>query len=134
MSINLFIALETLGNVSKMPNIDRSIEYKAKILRALADPVRLKIIDFLKGGEQCVCKIQPAVGKRQSTVSKHLSILYDSGILDRRVEGKWTYYRIKNPRIFSLLQELDGIVLDSASDLIATVRSLKTPTPRAKSR
>jgi ArsR family transcriptional regulator len=111
------------GVVRKMPGIDRSTEYKAKILRALADPVRLQIIDFLKGGEQCVCKIQPAVGKRQSTVSKHLSILYDSGILDRRVEGKWTYYRIRNPKmIYGLLKELDGIALDSASDLLKAVK------------
>jgi ArsR family transcriptional regulator len=105
-----------------MSGIDRSTEYRAKILRSLADPVRLQIIDLLRGGEQCVCKIQPAVGKRQSTVSKHLSILYDSGILDRRIEGKWTYYWIRNPKIYGLLKELDGIALDSASDLLKAVK------------
>jgi ArsR family transcriptional regulator len=120
--------------LKKMPNLDKSSEYRAKILKAIADPARLQIIEFLKGGEKCVCKIIPAVGKKQSTVSKHLSILYENGILDRRVDGKWTYYRIKNPKIFSLLQELDGIVLDSASDLMATARSLKTSAQKAKSR
>jgi ArsR family transcriptional regulator len=105
-----------------MTAIDRRTEYKAKILRAIADPVRLQIINFLKEGEQCVCKIYPVVGKRQSTVSKHLNILYDSGILDRRVESKWTYYWIKNPKIYALLKELDGIALDSASDLLKAVK------------
>lgn len=100
-----------------MPDF-KSFEQRAKILKAVADPVRLQIIEYLREDEKCVCEIIPAVGKKQPTVSKHLSILYDSGILDRRIEGKWSYYRIKNPRIFILLEELDRIALDSASDVM----------------
>jgi ArsR family transcriptional regulator len=105
-----------------MSEIHKGNENRAKILKAIADPVRLQIIEYLKEEEQCVCRIIPAVGKRQSTVSKHLNILYDSGILDRRIDSKWTYYRIKNPKIFILLKELDRIALDNASDLMDAVK------------
>ena len=104
-----------------MPS-DKSIEQRAKILKAIADPVRLQIIEYLREEEKCVCKIIPALGKKQSTVSKHLNILYDSGILDRRIDGKWTFYRIKNPKIFILLKELDRIATDNASDLMEAIR------------
>jgi ArsR family transcriptional regulator len=105
-----------------MPVVDKSIEHEVKILKAIADPVRLQIIEYLREGEKCVCKIIPAVGKKQSTVSKHLNMHYDSGILDRRIDGKWTYYRIKNPKIFILLKELDGIAMDNATDLMDAVK------------
>ena len=60
--------------------------------------------------------------KKQSTVSKHLTILYDNGILDRKIIGKWTYYSIKNTTIFLLLKELDQIALDNASYLSNVVK------------
>jgi len=107
-----------------MPDF-KSFEQRAKMLKAIADPVRLQIIEYLREEEKCVCKIIPAVGKKQPTVSKHLSILYDSGIVDRRIEGKWSYYRIKNPRIFILLKELDGIALDSASEAMDAAIKMK---------
>jgi ArsR family transcriptional regulator len=102
--------------------VDKCVEHRAKILKAIADPIRLQILEYLKEEEKCVCKIIPAVGKKQSTVSKHLNILYDNGILDRRIDGKWTYYRIKNPKIFILLKELDRMAMDNISDLMDAMK------------
>lgn len=100
-------------------------DWRVKILSALADPTRLEIIDFLRAGERCVCEIFPAFKRAQSTISKHLGILYESGILDRRIDGKRTLYRIKNPRIFKLLKEVDIFALDQISHLTKAAKILE---------
>lgn len=91
--------------------------WRTKILSALSDPTRLEIVEFLGGEERCVCEIVPAFGRAQSTISKHLAILHGAGILERRIDGKMTLYRIKNPRIFELLREVDSIALDEITEL-----------------
>jgi ArsR family transcriptional regulator len=90
---------------------------EVRMLRALSDPTRLEIIEYLSAGERCVCEIIPAFKRSQSTISKHLNILYEAGIVDRRIDGKRTLYRIRNPRIFNLLKEVDAIVLDQITEL-----------------
>ncbi|KYH38279.1 MAG: ArsR family transcriptional regulator [Candidatus Hecatellales archaeon B24] len=101
------------------------MEYRVNLLKALANPARLEIIEFLRDGEKCVCEIIPALGKAQSTASKHLDILYEAGILDRRIDGKRTLYRIKNPQIFRLLGILDRLILDRFSSFVKAVEVLK---------
>ena len=64
------------------------LNFRLTVLKALADPVRLEIIEFLKDGEKCVCEIVSAIGKAQSTVSKHLDTLYHADILEKRVDGE----------------------------------------------
>jgi len=92
-------------------------DLRVKILSALADPTRLEIVEFLGDEERCVCEIFPAFGKAQSTISKHLNVLYEAGILERRMEGKRTLYRVRSPRIFELLKEVDARVLDQISEM-----------------
>jgi ArsR family transcriptional regulator len=99
-------------------------ELRVKLLRAVSDPVRLEIINFLKGGERCVCEIFPAFKKSQSTVSKHLDILYEAGVLDRRVDGKRTLYKIRDKDVFKLLKDVDLIVLKRLSDLTKVAETL----------
>ncbi|RLI30621.1 ArsR family transcriptional regulator, partial [Candidatus Bathyarchaeota archaeon] len=72
--------------------------YRVNLLKALANSARLEIIEFLRDGERCVCEIIPILGRAQSTASKHLDILYQAGILDRRTDGKRTLYRIRDPK------------------------------------
>ena len=100
-------------------------DYRVSVLRALADPVRLEIVEFLRGGERCVCEIIPILGRAQSTASKHLDILHQAGILDRRTDGKRTLYRIRDPKIFKLLQTLDGFILNRLFSITKTVEVLK---------
>jgi len=102
------------------------LSYRVNIFRALSDPIRLKIVEFLKNGERCVCEIQPILKKSQSTISKHLDILYNAGILDRRFEGKSTFYRIKDPKIFRLLEEADNFILTRISAMIKVAKALES--------
>jgi ArsR family transcriptional regulator, arsenate/arsenite/antimonite-responsive transcriptional repressor len=92
-------------------------DLRVRILSALSDPTRLELLEYLAGGERCVCEILPAFSRSQSTISKHLNILYEAGILDRRIEGKRTLYRISNPKILNLLKNVDAIAFDQISEL-----------------
>lgn len=76
---------------------------RAEILKAMAQPTRLKIIDFLRDGEQCVCKIFPAVGSEQSNTSRHLNMMLASGILSRRKDGLKIFYTIKHPEVLEIV-------------------------------
>ena len=100
-------------------------DWRAKILSALSDPTRLEMIEFLGREERCVCEIVPAFGRAQSTISKHLAILNEAGILERRIDGKRTLYRVKNPRLFDLLREVDALALGEISELKKAEEILK---------
>ena len=64
------------------------------ITKALADENRLRMLMALQGGEVCVCQITELMGLAMSTVSKHLSILYQAGLVNARKEGRWMYYSL----------------------------------------
>ena len=106
---------------------DILIESKVKILKALADSTRLQILESLKSGEKCVCELVPALGKAQSTTSKHLDILYDAGILDRRIEGRRTIYRIKNSKVFEVLRLVESMVLEELTRMAKALEAMKGP-------
>ena len=77
-----------------------------KVLKALSDDTRIKIVEFLLDGEKCVCKIFPHVKRTQSTVSIHLGKLVDAGILNSRREGKRIYYKIADLRVCDVFKAL----------------------------
>ena len=79
-------------------------EKEVKIFKALGDPTRLRIIEMLSSGEKCVCKIIPNTGKSQPTVSAHLKILYEAGLVKYRKEGISVYYSLADKKIKNLLQ------------------------------
>jgi ArsR family transcriptional regulator len=64
------------------------------ITKAMADGSRLRTLMALGGGELCVCQIIELLGLAPSTVSKHLSILHQAGLIEARKEGRWMYYRL----------------------------------------
>lgn len=64
------------------------------ITRALADENRIRVLLALRGGELCVCQITELFGLAASTISKHLSILYQAGLVDSRKAGRWIYYSL----------------------------------------
>jgi len=72
---------------------------QAEIAKAIAHPLRVAIIDFLKGGERCVCEIAEYVGSQRSNVSRHLSVMVRAGILEYRKEGLKVLYRLRTPCI-----------------------------------
>ncbi len=86
------------------------VEYRADILKALAQPTRLKIIDFLRDGERCVCEIFPAIGEEQSNTSRHLNMMLTAGVLSRRKDGLKIYYAIKHPELIMILDIVTTVV------------------------
>jgi ArsR family transcriptional regulator, arsenate/arsenite/antimonite-responsive transcriptional repressor len=92
-------------------------DLRVKILSALSDPIRLELLEFLSAGERCVCEILPAFQRSQSTISKHLNILYEADILERKVEGKRTVYCIKDPQVFDLIRMVDSMTMVQISQL-----------------
>ena len=69
-------------------------EMRARIFKALCDERRQRILELLHGGEKCACVLIEEMGMPQSSLSYHMKILCDSGIVVSREEGKWTHYRI----------------------------------------
>jgi ArsR family transcriptional regulator len=86
------------------------IQIESDFLKAIAQPTRLKILYFLKGGERCACEIIPKMKEDQSNISRHLTHMKDMGILESRKEGVSVYYKIKDRRIFHLLSLVDEMV------------------------
>src|SRR5512139_952175 len=91
------------------------VDFRADILKALAQPTRLKIIEFLRDGERCVCEIFPAIGEEQSNTSRHLNLMMAAGVLSRRKDGLKIYYAIKYPEILEILETVTRIVKQEIS-------------------
>jgi ArsR family transcriptional regulator len=85
---------------------DREAEGLAAALRVVADPTRLRLLSLIAAspiGEGCVCDLTAPPGLSQPTVSHHLKVLNDAGILDRDKRGRWVFYRI-NPEPLAALR------------------------------
>jgi DNA-binding transcriptional ArsR family regulator len=82
------------------------MEEEIKLLKAMADETRLKILLYLLNGEQCACTIVPFLGKAPPTVSQHLKVLTEAGILKMRKDGVRILYRIKDDRAVRIIKVL----------------------------
>ena len=100
-------------------------EHRARIIKAMAHPSRLMMIDTLADGERCVCELQEIVGSDMSTVSKHLSVLKSSGIVSSRKEGLQVYYRLRVPCIMSFFGCVDAVMQDDASRVLGLTEALR---------
>jgi ArsR family transcriptional regulator, arsenate/arsenite/antimonite-responsive transcriptional repressor len=79
----------------------------AGALRVVADPARLRLLSLIAsrpGAEACVCELTEPLGLSQPTVSHHLRVLHEAGVLDREKRGRWVFYRL-NPEPLRLLRE-----------------------------
>lgn len=74
--------------------MENKYESNAKVFKALSDPNRLMIIEMLQSRERCACEILEGMNIAQSTLSHHMKILCDSGLVDSRPHGKWMYYSL----------------------------------------
>jgi len=85
---------------------DTQNRFQATIFHALADPIRLEIVSYLRQGERCVCEIVPHLNLIQPLVSRHLKILKDAGIVRCRKDGTKRMYSIVDPRIYNVVDSL----------------------------
>jgi ArsR family transcriptional regulator, arsenate/arsenite/antimonite-responsive transcriptional repressor len=91
--------------LSQVPLSVEQAEQVAPLLKALADPVRLRLMSLVAshpGGEACVCDLTGAFDLSQPTISHHLKVLHDSGLLEREKRGVWVYYRARTQALASL--------------------------------
>lgn len=90
---------------------DAFLRRKADLLKAFAQPTRLRILELLAEGPRCVCEIQPAVEGEQSNVSKHLAFLRAQGLVAAERQGMRVFYRLADPAVVTLLREADRLVM-----------------------
>lgn len=82
---------------------------KAELLKVLSDANRLEIVDMLSCGEMCVCKILEKFNITQPTLSHHLKVLSDNGILTSRKEANWIHYKLNNEKMDEIINFLQLI-------------------------
>jgi len=85
---------------------ERILELKAEILKALAQPTRLKILECLRNGEKCICEIVPALNGEQSNISRHISLMQKSHLVTTRKDGVKVMVRVRDPKIFEILDSV----------------------------
>lgn len=83
----------------------RNLEQALRLFRALGDETRLRLIEQLRGGEQCVCDLTDELETGQSRLSFHLKTLKDAGLVTDRREGRWVYYTL-NAEVFDTLESI----------------------------
>ena len=84
----------------------------APLLKALADPVRLRLLSLVAShadGEACVCDLNDAFDLSQPTISHHLKVLHEVGLLDREKRGVWVYYAVRREALTDLGSLLGGV-------------------------
>ncbi|NUO89984.1 MAG: winged helix-turn-helix transcriptional regulator [Dermatophilaceae bacterium] len=107
-------AVACCSPLSREPLSQEAAERIAPMLKALADPVRLRLLSLVashEGGEACVCDLGDAFDLSQPTISHHLKVLHEAGLLERERRGVWVYYRA-SPTAMSSLATL---ISDTAS-------------------
>lgn len=92
------------------PLSDDLAELIARRFRLLSEPMRIKLLDRLRTGEASVQELADSVGSTQQNVSKHLGVLADSGIVSRRKERNYVYYRVVDDGIWQLCNDVCGSV------------------------
>jgi len=105
--------------------LDKVNQNKSDILKALAHPTRLNILESLREGERCVCEIIDLVDTEQSNTSQHLAVLKKMGILTSRKDGLKVIYKVKYDEIFKILDMLENLVASQMEDNLAFLVDMK---------
>jgi DNA-binding transcriptional ArsR family regulator len=96
-------------------------EARAKILKAMAHPSRLLILDQLGSGERCVCELTEMIGADKSTVSKHLGVLKSAGLVTDEKRGLQVFYTLRVPCAMSLFSCIESVLKMNAEAHLAAV-------------
>ena len=87
---------------------------RARVLKALAHPARLQAVDELAMGERCVCELQQLIGSDMSTVSRHLAILREAGVVSDEKRGNQVFYSLRVPCILNFFGCVESVLQASA--------------------
>ncbi len=103
---------------------ERVLELKAEVLKALAQPTRLKILELLRNGERCICEIVPAINGEQSNISRHISLMQKSHLVTTRKDGVKVMVKVRDPRVFEILDRISIILRNRMSEQSRLIKSL----------
>ena len=103
---------------------EKAIQLKAEVLKALAQPTRLKILEMLREGERCICEIVPAINGEQSNISRHISVMQKGRLVTTRKDGVKVMVKVTDPRIFAILDQVGVFLRNQMSVQTRLMRSL----------
>ena len=105
-------AVACCSPLTRDPLSAEAAERIAPLVKAIADPVRLRLLSLVAShadGEACVCDLNDAFELSQPTISHHLKLLHEAGLLDREKRGVWVYYRVNAAALGDLAALLGGV-------------------------
>jgi len=102
--------------------VKAKFEARAKIMKAMAHPTRLFIVDELSRNERCVCDLTDMIGADISTVSKHLSVLKNAGLVEDERQGTQIFYRLKTPCILNFFGCIETVLESNAREFLRMVK------------
>jgi DNA-binding transcriptional ArsR family regulator len=105
---------------------ERVLELKAEVLKALAQPTRLKILELLRHGERCICEIVPAINGEQSNISRHISVMQKSNLVTTRKDGVKVMVKVKDRKIFDILDSITTILKNEMHEQSRLIRSIRS--------
>jgi len=104
------------------PKIKARYETRAQIIKAMSHPTRLFMVDELSKGERCVCELTEIVGDDMSTISKHLSILKNAGIVADEKRGTQVFYSLRVPCVLKFFSCVESVLKTNAREQEALAR------------
>ena len=102
--------------------VQARLQARAKIIKAMAHPTRLFVVDELSRGERCVCELTEMIGADMSTVSKHLSLLKSAGIVQDNKRGAQVYYSLRCSCVLDFFRCVEGVLKTNAQEQMSLVR------------
>ena len=102
--------------------VQARLQARARIIKAMAHPTRLFIVDELSRGERCVCELTEMIGADMSTVSKHLSLLKSAGIVQDNKRGAQVYYSLRCPCVLDFFRCVEGVLKTNAQEQMSLAR------------
>jgi len=109
------------AGLALLPDAGSGVEMVARFFRALADPARLRLLEFLLHAEHTVSECVERIGLSQGRVSAHLACLAGCGYVQCRREGRFAYYTVADPRVADLVVLARSMAADNAAALAACV-------------
>ena len=97
------------------------LEAKSRVLKALGHPTRLLIAEELGRGERCVCEFVDMAGVDYSTISRHLSVLKQAGLVEDKKRGKRVYYRLRVPCVLNFMECVEEVIRSGVEDRLKMI-------------
>lgn len=97
---------------------EKELEFKSRIFKVIGDSNRLKILEILRSGENCQCDIIPLISQSQPTVSRHLRLLEEAGLISSRKEGTKMFYKVVDNQVYNIIDALNNDLMKVVSNEI----------------